>query len=104
MARGPTTFVAFLLSCLLLALVSNAELTLTNVLQLDDDGRIFLAWEPDHEREVVTFEIEASTTGYVGFGISPYGSMTGADIFIGGVGANGVPYFSVNSMKCAVNL
>lgn len=72
-----------------------SRLTLPNVLVLDDAGRITLAWEANLQREEITFEIEANTTGYVGFGISPQGSMTGADIFIAGVGNDGQPYFSV---------
>jgi hypothetical protein len=60
---------------------------------LDDDGKYILAWEVDGD--TITFEVEVETTGYVGFGISPFGSMTGADIFIAGVGEDGKPYSTV---------
>jgi len=67
---------------------------LKNIENLDDNGKIVLGWEVDSVAGVITFEIEAETTGYVGFGISPQGSMTGADIFIAGVNADGTPYYS----------
>jgi hypothetical protein len=80
-------------------------LALPNLIQLDDDGQIVLAWEANHETEQVVFEIEANTTGYVGFGISPQGSMAGADIFIAGVFPNGTSYYSVrNICNCSLCL
>ena len=66
-----------------------------NIETLDDDGKVTLAWEVDEATGIITFEIEAQTLGYVGFGISPQGSMTGADIFIAGVDPDGKPYATV---------
>lgn len=67
-------------------------ITYQNREQLDDEGKVFLAWEFDNETDIITFEMEVATTGFVGFGISPGGSMTGADIFIAGVHDNGTSY------------
>jgi len=72
--------------------------------QLDDAGKVTMSWEVDEVERSITFEIEAETTGYVGFGISPQGSMTGADIFIAGVANNGTPYSSVIKINCGYNL
>jgi hypothetical protein len=47
---------------------------------LDDDEKYILALEVDGD--TITFKGEVETTGYVGFGISPFGSMTGADIYL----------------------
>jgi len=73
-----------------------SRISLPNVLQLDDDGKFVLGWEFNAESDSITFEIEAETTGYVGFGVSPQGSMLDADIFIAGVDPDGVPYYSVS--------
>ncbi|CAG7728223.1 unnamed protein product [Allacma fusca] len=40
-------------------------------------------WEVNNE--TITFDIEANTTGYVGLGFNKNGSMTNADIVMGGV-------------------
>jgi len=64
--------------------------------QLDDKGRLILEWELNTDQTEIIFELSANTTGFVGFGISPQGGMTGADIFIAGVDSNGVPYSSVS--------
>jgi len=62
---------------------------------LDHSGRIILSWELGENKSAITFELWAQTVGYVGFGISPNGGMTGADIFIAGVSPDGTPYSSV---------
>lgn len=87
----------FIFVTLLVTINSNPlKLTLPNVLHLDHHkGRITLAWDVDRTAERITFEIIAKPVGWVGFGISPQGSMDGADIFIAGVDGNGVPYHSV---------
>jgi DOMON domain len=52
-------------------------------------------WETNDEAQRAQFHVIVATTGYVGFGISDEGKMMGADIIIGGVGANGETYFGV---------
>lgn len=71
-------------------------LTLQNQEQLDGYGNVLLAWEYDESSQIISFELEVATEGFVGFGISPSGSMTGADIFIGGVLPNGTAYGAVS--------
>jgi len=72
-----------------------SRISLPNVLQLDNDGKFVLGWEFNAQSDSITFEIEAETTGYVGFGVSPQGSMLDADIFIAGIDPDGVPCYSV---------
>lgn len=52
-----------------------------------------LVWIVDW-RQKKTFHVTAETTGYVGFGLSSNGKMTGADIVIGGVDSKGRSYFA----------
>lgn len=66
---------------------------------LDTEEKYFLKWRIESEEETIYFEITAQTTGFVGFGISPNGGMTGADILIAGVKPDGTQYFSV-SLPC----
>ncbi|XP_077989863.1 DBH-like monooxygenase protein 1 homolog [Glandiceps talaboti] len=50
---------------------------------LDEFEKFHLYWKFDDK--TITFEVHAETLGYVGFGISPNGGMTNADIVIGWV-------------------
>ncbi|XP_077997834.1 DBH-like monooxygenase protein 1 [Glandiceps talaboti] len=50
---------------------------------LDEFEKFQLYWKFDDK--TITFEVHAETLGYVGFGISPNGGMTNADIVIGWV-------------------
>ena len=46
--------------------------------------------------DVITFETHVETSGYVGFGLSPDGKMTGSDVIMGGVNdVNNATYFQV---------
>uniref|UniRef100_A0A8C4S874 DOMON domain-containing protein n=1 Tax=Erpetoichthys calabaricus TaxID=27687 RepID=A0A8C4S874_ERPCA len=45
-------------------------------------------------RGPITFQVVANTAGWVGFGFSPSGSMTGSDVVIGGVNPDGTVYFA----------
>lgn len=62
---------------------------------LDSNGKYLVQWEAYTDTQTIVFDLTVATTGYVGFGISPVGGMTGADIIIGGVHPNGTVYFSV---------
>jgi hypothetical protein len=66
---------------------------------LDQNGRYRAQWKYYPEEKLVEFEISSETKGFVGFGISPVGGMTGADIVIGGVYPNGTTYFNVNNYE-----
>lgn len=94
--------------CLLaVALILNCKISLaTNITGLandpvtshailDDKGRFNISWEVDNAKELITFEVDAATNGYVGFGLFPTGSMEGADIFYAGVWDNGSSYHVV---------
>lgn len=62
---------------------------------LGSNGIYMVQWEAYSDIKTIIFELTVATTGFVGFGISPVGGMTGADIIIGGVHPNGSVYFSV---------
>ncbi|CAL8110020.1 unnamed protein product [Orchesella dallaii] len=97
----PTHFQTLLLVCLGLvgSLVSGASILRHDEFQikaineaLDPSGNYLLSWEVDLTEKKITFEAEVATLGFVGLGISPSGSMAGADIFIAGVYENGTTY------------
>ncbi|XP_025962062.2 DBH-like monooxygenase protein 2 [Dromaius novaehollandiae] len=54
---------------------------------------VYLRWDHD-EQEMMTFELQVHTTGWVAFGFSPHGELPGSDVVIGGVFPNGSIYFS----------
>ncbi|XP_066533801.1 DBH-like monooxygenase protein 2 homolog [Hoplias malabaricus] len=60
---------------------------------LDPGNSVQLRWGFDQLNDSIVFELSVKTTGWVGFGFSHNGGMTGADIVTGGVGPNGV-YFT----------
>ncbi|XP_066533882.1 DBH-like monooxygenase protein 2 homolog [Hoplias malabaricus] len=67
--------------------------TLPFLESLDPGNSVQLRWGFDQLKDSIVFELSVKTTGWVGFGFSPNGGMTGADIVTGGVGPNGV-YFT----------
>lgn len=70
-----------------------------------DQNEIFLVeWEAYSDTKTVIFELSVATVGYVGFGISPTGAMTGADIIIAGVHPNGSAYISVSILLLQIIL
>jgi len=62
---------------------------------LERNGKFIVEWETDFEKELAIFDVTAETTGYVGFGLSPGGGMSGSDIVVGGIFPNGNTYFAV---------
>ena len=60
-----------------------------------DDG-YKLHWNFDLEQETIAFAVNVSTTGWVGFGLSPNGQMPGSDVVIGWVDNNGNTQFHVS--------
>jgi len=86
-----------LFSFLLLHFVSqiSSEWTQEREQILDQNGHYFVHWSIDYENKLVRFNVTCLTTGYVGFGLSTNGGMTGSDIVIGGVHPNGTIYFEV---------
>lgn len=61
---------------------------------LDHGGKFQLEFEVDQVQSVITFNVTVRTRGWVGFGLSDSGKMSGADIIIGGVTSHGKSYFS----------
>ncbi|CAG7828674.1 unnamed protein product, partial [Allacma fusca] len=52
-----------------------------------------VTWQVDFEEEIVTFDLEVETKGYVGFGFSKENGMDDADLIIGGVLDDKSTYF-----------
>uniref|UniRef100_I3M6X8 Putative DBH-like monooxygenase protein 2 n=1 Tax=Ictidomys tridecemlineatus TaxID=43179 RepID=I3M6X8_ICTTR len=61
---------------------------------LDPSNVIFLLWDFDFEAEIITFELQVRTAGWVGLGISHRHTVVGSDLVVGGVLPNGHVYFS----------
>ena len=60
-----------------------------------DDGYT-LYWNFDLEQQTIAFAVNVSTTGWVGFGLSPNGQMPQSDVVIGWVDNNGNTQFHVS--------
>ncbi|NXS70997.1 MOXD2 protein, partial [Pandion haliaetus] len=59
---------------------------------LNPSNTVYLCRDHD-EQELMTFELQVHTTGWVAFGFSPHGLLPGSDIVTGGVFPNGSIYF-----------
>ncbi|XP_071519152.1 DBH-like monooxygenase protein 1 homolog [Panulirus ornatus] len=59
---------------------------------LDETGNVVLFWTADVKKNVLMVEIQGRTLGYVALGISPTGTMEGADLLIGYVDYSGEPH------------
>jgi hypothetical protein len=55
------------------------------VLRDDKQGTYILHWKFDLKAEMISFAVNVSTQGWVGFGLSPNGRMSGSDVVIGWV-------------------
>jgi len=56
-----------------------------------------LRWDVHHP--FITFKAIARGTGFVGFGLSPKGTMEGSDLFISGMYDNGTVYAIVRQLE-----
>lgn len=88
---------------LLMALLTSSQgnhLGLTSRLRysmfLDPSNVIFLHWDFDLEAEIITFELQVQTAGWVGLGITNRYTMVGSNLVVGGVSPDGNVYFSVS--------
>ena len=61
----------------------------------DLDPSYKLHWSFDLQAGTIAFAVNVSTTGWVGFGLSPNGQMPGSDVVIGWVRRNGQVSFKV---------
>ena len=76
-----------------------AKYPFSEVLLDEGDEYYALHWNFTRSTESIYFAVNVSTTGWVGFGLSPNGQMTGSDVVIGWVKDNGNAYFHVSSMQ-----
>ncbi|XP_054153222.1 DBH-like monooxygenase protein 1 homolog [Oppia nitens] len=60
---------------------------------LDPHNKYHLKWYFDDTKQQITFNVVVRTQGWVGFGISPNGAMTGSDLVIGWIDDNSVTHF-----------
>ncbi|KAK2096768.1 putative DBH-like monooxygenase protein 2 [Saguinus oedipus] len=90
-------FRLFLLLALAAALQSN-RLGPTSRLRysrfLDPSNVMFLLWDFDLEAEIISFELQVRTAGWVGLGVTNRYTNMGSDLVVGGVLPNGNVYFS----------
>ena len=76
-----------------------------NAVLLDEGGLYYeLHWNYVSSTETIYFAVNVSTTGWVGFGLSPTGSMTGSDVVIGWVSDEGNTYFHVSCNDAGIIL
>ncbi|XP_078510308.1 DBH-like monooxygenase protein 2 [Lissotriton helveticus] len=83
--------VIYFLSLLSLAAGEMEDLRFSRA--MNREGTVVVRWDLNKATKEITFQVEAQTLGWVGFGLSPGGGMTGADIAIGGVMPNQTTYF-----------
>lgn len=63
---------------------------------LDPSNVVFLRWDFDLEAEIITFELQVRTAGWVGLGVRSRYTSVGSDLVVGGVLPDGSVYFSVS--------
>ena len=91
-----------LLCCLLPLLATGAHVELSSKypfqkVLLDEQGQFYeLYWNYSVAAGTIHFAVNVSTTGWVGFGVSPNGQMPGSDVVIGWVATGGKSYFHVS--------
>ena len=75
------------------------------MLNADGNGnpRYTLHWNFSVAEETITFAVNVSTNGWVGFGISPNGGMTNSDVVIGWVNDDGQTFFHVSCSMCKLS-
>ncbi|XP_065830167.1 DBH-like monooxygenase protein 1 [Oscarella lobularis] len=78
--------VFFLFACVVLASTSaSLSRKYDFSVSLDDANTVWLHWTVDHVMGIINIGIEAKTTGWIGFGLSPTGQMPDSDIVTGWV-------------------
>ena len=70
-------------------------------LSTDPTYQYDLYWKIDLEEEIIQFAVNVSTTGWVGFGLSPNGQMPGSDVLIGWISNDGIGIISVRAYVLA---
>ncbi|XP_077202561.1 putative DBH-like monooxygenase protein 2 [Paroedura picta] len=83
----------FLLSTLCLCSSHSLSRPLRFSAYLDPMQQFHLQWDHD-SKEMITFELQVQSTGWVAFGFTTHGQLPGGDVVIGGVFPDGSMYFS----------
>ena len=69
----------------------------------DDQGQYYgLHWNFTRSTETIYFAVNVSTTGWIGFGLSPNGQMPGSDVVMGWVSNTGENFFHVSHSLLSV--
>ena len=76
-----------------------AKYPFSAVLLDTENGYYALYWNFTRSTESIYFAVNVSTTGWVGFGLSPDGQMTGSDVVIGWVANDGTGYLHVSLLN-----
>ncbi len=66
-----------------------------HTMTLDPLNKYHLKWSFDQHKQQITFNVVVETRGWIGFGISPNGGMTGSDLIIGWIDDKGLTHFHV---------
>jgi hypothetical protein len=91
----------FLLVCIGLGSAAHLETNypFSSVLY-DEQGQYYaLHWNFNRDTEDIFFAVNVSTTGWIGFGLSPNGQMPGSDVIMGWVSNSGEGYFAVSFLQ-----
>lgn len=65
---------------------------------LDSENHYQVKWHFDLSLESITFNVCVRTKGWIGFGFSPNGGMTGSDLIITWVDAYGRAHLQVGAL------
>ena len=101
MAAFTRSSVVFLVVATLIATETNslelrAKYPFNNVL-FNDQGQLYeVYWNFSIAAGTIAFAVNVSTTGWVGFGVSPNGQMPGSDVVMGWIATDGSSYFHVS--------
>ncbi|EDV25400.1 uncharacterized protein TRIADDRAFT_55459 [Trichoplax adhaerens] len=87
------TWIYYLHAIALLLIAVTAETPEQYHVSMDEDSNYRMHWSFNNQDKIMQFTVEVKTTGWIGFGISPYtGQMPGSDVVIGWVDSNGKAY------------
>lgn len=98
--------VAMMLNAILVLVLNHLFISYSEAYYLDNNpyrhkqvlgpkASYVVEWTVNWKEKSITFQVSAETKGWVGFGLSRDGRMSGSDIVIGGVAPSGKPYFDV---------
>ena len=73
----------------------------THSIELLENEIFYVFWK--YNDTTITFEVHAKTLGWVGFGLTPSGGMTGSDVTITWI-KDGQTFFSVSSPNYILNI